>query len=409
MDSVAYFQKLFVYDHWANRGALRALQKCAAPPVKALQLLGHVLAAEKAWRARLPEQDSSRLPIWPDYSLGECETRIEREKSNLQSEIPDPKSATRPACAFGAPPGNPETYLGLFIAVLAVSWASIFIRWCEDAPALIIAFYRMLWSSLLFVAWSFRQPGARRSLAGLSARERGLILAAGFLLALHFAAWIASLKLTTIAHSLTLESTHPVFAVLLSPFLLKEKAGWRSVAAVLFTLAGIIIIGGQDVAIAAGQSLQEYFFSGQFLEGRLYGDLLAVASALFLTLYLFIARYLRSRIDLVFYLALVYGAAALILLLFSLAAGHPLLDYPLRVHIFMLLLALIPTGVGHSLLNWAARRIEAYKVSLAVLGEPVLASIMAYFFFGETPYGWFYAGAGFILAGIVLAMGERRG
>lgn len=304
---------------------------------------------------------------------------------------------------------NTETYFGLFIAVLAVSWASIFIRWCGDTPSLIISFYRMLWSSLLFALLYLPRKAERRKFPKLSQRQRWLIFAAGFLLALHFVTWIASLKLTTIAHSLTLASTHPVFAVLLSPLLLKEKAGWRSIAAVLCTFVGILVIGGQDLAFSSDVPLQEYVFSQQFLGGQLFGDLLAVASALFVTLYLFIARHLRSHIDLVFYLALVYGAAALILLIFNLAAGYSLVNYPLRVHLFMLLLALIPTGVGHSLLNWAARRIEAYKVSLAVLGEPVLASIMAYFFFSEVPYGWFYAGAVFILLGIVLAMSERRG
>jgi len=303
---------------------------------------------------------------------------------------------------------NPETYFGLFIAVLAVSWASIFIRWCGDTPSLVISFYRMLWSSLLFALLYLPRKAERRKFPKLSKRQRWFIFAAGFLLALHFVTWIASLKLTTIAHSLTLESTHPVFAVLLSPLLLKEKAGWRSIVAVLCTFVGILVIGGQDLAFSSDAPFHEYIFSQQFLGGQLFGDLLAVASALFVTLYLFIARHLRSNIDLIFYLALVYGAAALILLVFNLAAGHSLINYPLRVHLFMLLLALIPTGVGHSLLNWAARRIEAYKVSLTALGEPVLASIMAYLFFGEVPYGWFYAGALFILLGIFLAMSERR-
>jgi drug/metabolite transporter (DMT)-like permease len=297
--------------------------------------------------------------------------------------------------------------LGLFIAVLAASWASIFIRWCDDTPSLIISFYRMFWSALLFAILFLRQPQEARKSA-LSHRQRWLVFSAGFLLAMHFITWIASLKLTTIAHSLTLESTHPVFAVLLSPFLLKEKAGWRSIVAVLSTFVGILIIGGQDLFLSGSGSLKEQFFSGDFFAEQFFGDMLAVSSALFLTLYLFIARFLRGNINLVSYLVKVYGAAAGVLLIFNILAGYPLLDYSLKIHFFMLLLALIPTGIGHSLFNWAARRVEAYKVSLASLGEPVLASIMAYFFFREVPYGWFYTGAVFILLGIVLAMGERR-
>ena len=70
----------------------------------------------------------------------------------------------------------------------------------------------------------------------------------------------------------------------------------------------------------------------------------------------------------------------------------------------MFLLALIPTGIGHSLLNWAARKIPVYKVNFSVLGEPLIASLLAYFLFAEKPYGFFYLGAVLILVGIVLAL-----
>ena len=70
----------------------------------------------------------------------------------------------------------------------------------------------------------------------------------------------------------------------------------------------------------------------------------------------------------------------------------------------MLLLALVPTGIGHSLLNWAARRLEAYKVNMTNLGEPVVASALAVLFFAEFPGVWFYPGAALILAGIAITL-----
>jgi drug/metabolite transporter (DMT)-like permease len=286
-----------------------------------------------------------------------------------------------------------QVYVGLFIAVLAVSWSSIFIRWCGDTSPIIISFYRMLWSAILFGIIVRVKTSATPFLKPLNSKDRGLILLAGVLLALHFVAWIFALQLTTIAHSLLILSSQPVFALILSPFILRERGGWRAVVAVSITLIGVTLIVWQDFG---------------FEIEPVWGDLLSLASALFVTLYIFIARYLRGRIELLPYLMMVYGAAALTLIAVSIFGDYPIIAYPAKIHFMMLLLALVPTGIGHSLLNWSARHIEVYKVNIASLGELVLASIMAFIFFGEKPYGIFYAGAGLILIGILLAISEKR-
>jgi drug/metabolite transporter (DMT)-like permease len=285
-----------------------------------------------------------------------------------------------------------SAFTTLLIAVFAVSWASIFIRWSGDTPALVISFYRMFWSTLLFL---FYQLGFKRTPLGLkklSRRSKTLMIVAGGFLALHFYTWIASVQLTLISHSLILESTHPVFALILSPFLLKERGSWKSVLAVVLTLAGISVIAGQDFSFAGG---------------KFRGDVLAVLSALFVTFYIFIARSQREKVNFIPYLIAVYACAAFVLLVLVVAAGYSLVDYPLKVHGVMLLLALIPTGIGHSLINLAARKIEAYKVNFAILGEPLLASIMAFIIFSEKPYGLFFIGAGFIVLGIIVALTEN--
>jgi drug/metabolite transporter (DMT)-like permease len=284
---------------------------------------------------------------------------------------------------------NLPAYLGLIIAVIAVSWASIFVRWCGDTPALVISFYRMFWSTVILLLYQLlRNPTALR-FQNLSCRSRQLIFLAGILLALHFATWIASIQMTKIAHSLVLMSTHPVFALLLSPLFLRERGSWYAVVAAILTLFGIITIAGQDVLS----------FDGKFL-----GDMLALASALFVTLYMLIARHQRDKIDLIPYLVAVYASATVGLFLLILFNGYSIFHYPVEVHGIMFLLALIPTGIGHSLINWAARKIPVYKVNFSILGEPVIASILAYFLFQEQPYGLFYLGAAFIMLGIFLAL-----
>lgn len=289
-------------------------------------------------------------------------------------------------------------YIGLFIAVLAVSWSSIFIRWCGDTHPLIISFYRMLWSALLFgmivrVRSHMTPHQARRKFfKSLIWKERWLIFIAGILLALHFATWIFSLQLTTISHSLLILSSQPVFALILSPIILREKGGWRSIVAVAITIIGVMIIVWQDFGFEIEQ---------------VWGDLLSLVSALFVTLYIFIARFFRQKIDLLPYLMMVYGSAALTLIIVSFFGNYPIVNYPVKIHLLMFLLALIPTGIGHSLLNWSARKIEVYKVNIASLGELVLASFMAFIFFGEKPYGIFYVGASLIVIGIILAISEK--
>ncbi|MGH1365180.1 MAG: DMT family transporter [Calditrichia bacterium] len=282
---------------------------------------------------------------------------------------------------------------GLVVAILALSWAAMFVRWAGNVPALIIAFYRMLWCSLLVAVIVFRSGTFSEALLKLNKRDWLLTIAAGLFLALHFACWIGALQYTSVAKALVLYSIHPVLALLLAPLMLNERAGRLAYVAAAITMVGVLLIA----FTASGEG-----------ESRLFGNVLGVAAALFIALYLLVARKMRGRVDLSPYLLLVYTASSLILLFMSLFAGHEIVAYPGESHFFMLLLALVPTGIGHSLLNWAARHIASYKVNISILGETVLASILAYFFFAEVPELWFYPGAAIILVGIILAMREGK-
>ncbi|GAB4336326.1 MAG: DMT family transporter [Calditrichia bacterium] len=283
---------------------------------------------------------------------------------------------------------------GLLTAVLAISWASILVRWCEATPALVIAFYRMFWSAgLLLLLHKMRHPG-KPLFSQIGRGNLLLVFLAGIFLALHFVSWIASVQFTLISHALVLSSTHPVWALLLSPFILKEKGGWKAVTAAVLVMSGILLLVGQD---------------WQAGEAQLQGDLLALLAALFITFYLLIARQQRGGADLLPYLIIVYGTASLLLLPVILISGFSLFDYPAQSMFSMLLLAVVPTGIGHSLLNWAARRLEVYKVNFAALGEPLFASLLGFFIFGEVPYGYFYPAAALILLGIGLALLDAGG
>jgi drug/metabolite transporter (DMT)-like permease len=285
------------------------------------------------------------------------------------------------------------TGAALGLAVLAISWGSILVRLCA-APPLTIAFLRVGIAALLLApaALWMRPRGARAGRAW-----SGAAAAAGLLLALHFATWIASLAYTSIAASTLLVSTQPIMSLLLSRMVLHERAGGRAVTAMLIALGGVGLIAWGD--LRAG-------------EERLIGDLLALAGAITAAAYLVVGRRVRESVSLPTYLGVVnlwaaVGAGALALLL-----RQPLLPEVRGDLLWCVLMALVPHLLGHGTLNWAVRRLRAYLVNLVVLGEPVLATCYAFLIFGEVPPVLVYPGALLIGAGVILAfretpMGER--
>ncbi len=267
--------------------------------------------------------------------------------------------------------------------MLFVSSASIIIRF-TDAPALIIAFYRVFLASLLIFAFQ-----AGKTIDEVKKCERSTLIttaAAGLFLALHFASYITSLEYTTIANSVILVDSAPLFALLLSYILFRESAKFLSFIAVIISLAGAVIIGWGDIS-----TNPELF----------RGDMYAVAGAVFLAVYLVCGRKVRAGISLTPYLVLVYGFAALFLWIICLVNGVGFFDYSGKVYILFAALAVIPTIGGHSLFLYTLKYFKAYVVNLGFLGEPVGAAILAYIIFGEVPVWYFYLGGTLIFGGLI--------
>lgn len=282
-----------------------------------------------------------------------------------------------------------RVYLALLVGVVAVSFAATFIRLAE-APSLVIATYRLGLASLLLspLAW-WR---SRAHLASLKRRDLLLASGAGVFLALHFALWITSLEYTSVASSVVLVTTNPLFVGVASHFLTGDKLTGQRVMGVLIALVGAATIG----------------YGGFALGWRsLLGDLLALLGAMAIAAYFFIGRGLRGRVSLLAYIWVVYSAAALALLLVTLAAGYSLRGYSPQTYLMFLLLALIPQLLGHSSVNWALRYLPAMLVTVAILGEPVGATLLAYLFLGEAPTALEIGGAALVLLGVYVAFRAR--
>ncbi|RLB38383.1 MAG: hypothetical protein DRH12_12970 [Deltaproteobacteria bacterium] len=271
----------------------------------------------------------------------------------------------------------------LITGVLIASSSSLLVRWAGAVPFGVIAFYRVF----ITMGVLFPVHACRRGLSSSIHGFRWQYVLAGFFLAGHFITWIASLQMTTIANSIFLQGTHPLFAALFSALFLKEAPPRSTLPFFLLAGVGMYLIVSSDVAL---------------MHSRLLGDLLAISSAAFVALYLMIARMFKADPDFAKYLIQVYGAASVFCLIYLLATGERLSGYSTISWIMIVLLALGPNLTGHSLLNWASRHIEIYKVNLALLLEPVLATLGGMAFMGEFPGIYFYWGAGLIILSVGL-------
>ena len=292
--------------------------------------------------------------------------------------------------------------LVLAFGILAVSTASILVRFAqEEAPSLVIAAWRLSLAAIILAPLALTRD--RTVLRALQRNEIALALLAGFFLALHFATWISSLEFTTVASSAVLVTTTPLWVALVSPIFLKEPITRPVMVGMILALIGGIIIGLSDACIWQSGALVCPDL-GEMVRGRAFlGDLLALAGAMFAAAYVIIGRKLRVNITLLSYIFLVYGAAAILLVILMLFTGGSAFGYPPITYLWFLLLALIPQLLGHSSFNWALKYVSAAYVSITLLGEPIGATILAYFLLDEAPTTVKVFGAILILTGIFIA------
>jgi drug/metabolite transporter (DMT)-like permease len=278
----------------------------------------------------------------------------------------------------------------LALAVLFISFGSIFVRLAE-APPLAVSFYRIGLAAVFLSPWAARS--AARSWRLLPPRARLVLVASGVALALHFATWITSLSHTSIASSVLLVNTAPLFAVAFSWTFLGEKASPTVLLGILVALCGAVLIAAGEWS-AAPRSLT--------------GSLLALAGAVTLAGYHVAGRGLRDALPLTTYVFLVWSVAALTLGLLCAALRVPLAGYGARAAFCFLALALVPTLGGHGLVNRSLRALPAPTVGLFLLGEPIGASILGYLFFREVPSLATVAGGLLVLAALALVLLRRR-
>lgn len=292
-------------------------------------------------------------------------------------------------------------YLAIAGGVLAVSTAAIFIRYAQqDVPSLVIAAVRLTLASLILAPVALARH--RAELGRLSRRELGLGLLSGFFLALHFATWISSLEFTSVASSVVLVSTTPLWVAILSPLVLRETISQTTLLGLVLALLGGTVVGlSETCRIQNGLTCPPF---SEFLQGQaLWGNFLALCGAWMGAGYLLIGRRLRAKMSLIPYIFVVYGMSALVLVFIMRAAGQSPLGYSPINYLWMLLLALVPQLLGHSTFNWALRYLPASFVAVTLLGEPIGSTVLAFLILREVPSTLEIIGGILILAGIYVA------
>lgn len=289
----------------------------------------------------------------------------------------------------------------LTIAILAVSTASILIRFAQrEAGSLAIAALRLVFAS--FILGPLALSRHRAQIAAIPRSSLFLAALSGLFLAVHFATWITSLAYTSVASSVVLVSTGPIWVALLSPIFLGERLSRTALIGLGLAIAGGLIIAGSDICAWSGRLICEGL--GEAMRGRaMFGNLLALMGAWAVSGYLMVGRRLRQSIDLIPYIFLVYALAGIALLAAVYLNGGSALGLSPGTYLWIVLLAIIPQLIGHSTYNWALRDLPAALVAVATLGEPIGSAILAYLILGEIPGLEVLFGGFLVLGGIYLA------
>lgn len=257
-----------------------------------------------------------------------------------------------------------QAFFFLALGLLAASQSGNIIRLGEAHPAAIAA-WRLLLAVLVLAPLAGRQL---TQLAGLTRKEWALLLFTGAALSAHFLTWIAAVQMTTVANAAIFFSINPVLTAIAAHLIFGERLGWQLFLSIGLGLAGVAVIGIGDFTLAGGSP---------------GGDAMALLCAVLFTAYFLAGKRLRPKLDNRVYVTVVYGTAALVSFACFPFFDLPLLDYNAITWFCFVLMALVPTLIGHTSFNNALKHFDASRIAAATLVEPLLAGLVAFFAWGE--------------------------
>ncbi len=287
-----------------------------------------------------------------------------------------------------------RVYILLALGALSFCLAPILVRLAGNEPGVAIAMWRTLIASVALlppaVGWRID-----RDMQQFTIRDVLLILGAGILLGLHFITWIESLYHTTVASASVLVTSSPLILAVFGFMLLGERLSRSTVVAIMLAVGGAALIGWAD----AGEVTLGY--------GAVWGNSLAFGAAVLVSGYLLIGRVVRRNVSWLAYVTPLYTIAAGTTLAAAWIKQVPLFGYSLKFYLLCAGLALGPQILGHGSFNYALQYVRTAIVGMLALIEPVGASIIAYFLFGEVPPLLSLVGMVIVLAAVAAVVWQR--
>lgn len=285
-------------------------------------------------------------------------------------------------------------YLALFFGLVSFSFSPILVKLAAEGPALAIATWRTVIAAAVLAPFALAR--SRGEMAAFTRRDFLLIGTAGVLLGFHFVSWIESLYHTSVASASILVTTSPIFLAILGYLFLRERLSMPVTASIVLAVFGAALLGLGDAGASAAA------------DAPLLGNSLALAASLLFSIYLLFGRVVRRKTSWIAYVFPLYAVTALTVFVAALIAGTPLGGYSAEFYLLCGAMALGPQVLGHGSFNFAIRYFPAAMLGLISLVEPVGASIMAYFLFGEMPTLLSIAGMVVVLAAISFAIVSRN-
>ncbi|MXO77388.1 EamA family transporter [Paenibacillus sp. OT2-17] len=255
-------------------------------------------------------------------------------------------------------------YILLLISILSVSISSIMIK-SSDTPTSVAGMYRLYMSVLImlpFVPWKMF-----RSLE-MNKKDWSTVFIAGLFLGLHFLFWMESLVYTSVASSMVILSLQPLFVMMGSYFMFRERANILTILCLIAALVGSIIIAWGDIGIS---------------REALIGDGLSLLGTILVSAYMLAGQKVSHKINANLYSVIVFFIGGSVMLVYNMLNHYSLIEYDSSDWMYFFLLAVIPTIFGQYIFNLLLKSMGATTVSVGIIGEPVLAIILAYLFLGE--------------------------
>ena len=274
-------------------------------------------------------------------------------------------------------------YLILALALVSVSSTAVVIRYVELVPALTLAFWRMLSASLFLWCYSIKKP---QNLISLDNKYR--ILLAGFFLGMHFALFFVGVRNTSVASATLLANTGPIFTSLMSRFR-GEKVSLSVLLGLLISIFGIIFVQWSDFRVEGSNS---------------WGNIFSLLSGFCIAMTYMFASEIRKDTENILYGRSVFFIAAMTICVIAMLNGVSIFSFNKTDIVWFVFLGIVPSILGHNMLNYCIKYLSPTAVASIPLGEPIIASALCYFLFFETVPISALLGAPLVFCGIIITV-----